>query len=108
MRETFWIPEQVRDEDVSIKKEKKRANVATMCKTNPTVASVLQYCSNRKICNSTGHGSHTPLEDDGNKPMMDLAQCLQTWYVRTQTWYEHVVASICPDVQALTFAQRPS
>ena len=47
--ETFWILEQVRDEDVSIKKEKKRANVATLRKTNPIVASVLQYCSKRKI-----------------------------------------------------------
>ena len=39
---------------------------------------------------------------------MDLAQGLQTWYVRTQAWYEHVVASICADEDALTFAQRPS
>ena len=36
---------------------------------------------------------HTPPQDDGDKPMMDLAQSLQTWY-------EHAVASIC--------AQRPS
>ena len=49
---------------------------------------------------STGHGSHTPLQDDGDEPMMDLAQSLQTWYVHTQTWYEHTVASMC--------AQRPS
>ena len=66
---------------------------------------------------SAGHGSHTPLQDDGDKPMMDLAQSLQTlyvhtladmqtWYVHTQTWYEHVVASICADEEALTFAQR--
>ena len=39
---------------------------------------------------------------------MDLAQSLQTWYVRTQTWYEHEVASICADEEAFTFAQRPS
>ena len=49
---------------------------------------------------STGHGSHTPLQDDGDESMMDLARNLQTlcvhafadmqtWYVRTQTWYEH-------------------
>ena len=50
IRETFWVPEQVRDEDVGIKKEKKRANVATIRRTKPIVASVLQYCSNRKIC----------------------------------------------------------
>ena len=51
--------------------------------------------------------------------MMDLAQSLQTlgvhaladmqtWYVRTQTWYEHEAASICADEEALTVAQRPS
>ena len=33
----------------SIKKEKKRANVATIRKTMPIVASVPQCCSNRKI-----------------------------------------------------------
>ena len=49
---------------------------------------------------STGHGSHTPLQDDGDKPMMDLAQRLQTWYVHAQNWYEHVVASICADEEA--------
>ena len=38
-----------RDEDVSIKKEQKRANVATTRRTKPIVACVLQYCSNRKI-----------------------------------------------------------
>ena len=37
----------------------------------------------------TGNGYHTSLQDDGNKPMMDLAQSLQTWCV-----YEHVAASI--------------
>ena len=68
---------------------------------------------------STSHGSHTPLQDDGGKPMMDLAQNLQTmgahaladmqtWYVRTQTWYEHVAASICADEKVLTVAQRSS
>ena len=49
IRETVWVPEQFRDEDVSIKKEKKRVNVATIRKTKPIVASVPQYCSNRKI-----------------------------------------------------------
>ena len=41
----FLVQEQVRDEDVSIMKEKKRVNVAT----KPIFASVKQYCSNRKI-----------------------------------------------------------
>ena len=49
VREIFSVQEQVRDEDVSIKKEKKRANVATMRKTKKIIASVLPYCSNRKI-----------------------------------------------------------
>ena len=42
IREIFWVLEHVRDEDVSIKKEKKRANVATIRRTKPIVASVLQ------------------------------------------------------------------
>ena len=48
--------------------------------------------------------------------MLDLAQHLetlgvhalaerQTWYVRTQTWCEHVAASICADGEVLTFTQ---
>ena len=51
--------------------------------------------------------------------MMDLAQHqqtvgvhaladLQTWYVRTQNWYEHAAASICADEEVLTVAQRAS
>ena len=56
---------------------------------------------------STGHGSHIPLQDDGEKPMMDLAQSLQTWCARTQNWYEHVAASICADEEELTVARRP-
>ena len=38
IRENFWVLEQVRDGDVSIKKEKKRSNVATIRKTKPIVA----------------------------------------------------------------------
>ena len=41
----FWIQEQVRDEDFSVKKGKHCANVVT----KPIVASVLQCCSNGKI-----------------------------------------------------------
>ena len=29
---------------------------------------------------STDHGSHTPLQDDGDEPMMDLVTGLQTRY----------------------------
>ena len=47
--------------------------------------------SNRKGWYSTGHGSHTPPQDDGDKSMMDLAQSLQTLDVHAladlQTWY---------------------
>ena len=58
-------------------------------------------------------------QDDGDLPMLDLARCLQTlyvhtfadvqtWYVRTQNWYEHVAASICADEETLMIVQRPS
>ena len=40
----FWTPEQVQDEDFSIKKDKNCANIGKM----PIIASVLQCCSNRK------------------------------------------------------------
>ena len=49
----FWIQEQVRDEDFSIKKEK----------------SLLHYCNVVQIARLVfyGHGSHTPLQaDDGS------------------------------------------
>ena len=49
IRETYLVPEKVRDEDVIIKMEKKRPTVATIRRTKPIVASVLQYRSNRKI-----------------------------------------------------------
>ena len=45
---------------------------------------------------SAGHGSHTPLLDEGDKPMMDLAQSLQTLHVHTladmPTWYVHTLS----------------
>ena len=75
--------------------ENKRANIATIRRTKPIVA----FCYNivRKLQDwcSTSHGNHTPLQDDGNKPMMDLAQSLQTWCARA-------------DEEELTVAQRPS
>ena len=64
----FWIQEQVRDEDFSIKKEKNCANVGT----KPIFASVLQCCSNCKMGVLEDHGSHTPLQDEGEEPRMDL------------------------------------
>ena len=43
--------------------------------------SLLQYYSNIASLQdwySTEHGSHTPLQDDGDEPMMDLVTGLQT------------------------------
>ena len=70
----FWIQEQVRDEDFSIKKENNCANVGT----KPIFASVLQQHCNLQDWYSTDHGSHTPLQDDGDEPMMGLAPRLHT------------------------------
>ena len=58
----LWIPEQVQDEDFSIKKEKNCA----IC------------CSNCKICSLQDHGSHTPLQDKFSSPEMDVVTGLQT------------------------------
>ena len=62
----FWIQEQVRDEDFSIKKEKNCANVGT----KPIFVSSLQQHCKLQDWYSTDHGSHTPLQDDGDEPMM--------------------------------------
>ena len=70
----FWIQEQVRDEDFSIKKEKNCANVGT----KPIFASALQQHCKLQDWYSADHGSHTPLQDDVDEPMMDLAPRLQT------------------------------
>ena len=70
----FWRQEQVRDEDFSIKKRKNCANVGT----KPIFASVLQQHCKLQDWYSTDHGSHTPLQDGGDEPMMDLAPRLQT------------------------------
>ena len=89
---------------------RKYCNEANRCFCTAVLFKPQDWCS-------TGHGSHTPLQDDGDMPMMDLARSLQTlyvhtfadvqkWYVRTQTWYEYVAASIC--TVALICAQRPS
>ena len=56
----FWVQEQVREEDFSIKKEKNCASAGK----KPIVASVLQCCSNCKIGIFYKHGSHTPLQDE--------------------------------------------
>ena len=66
----FWIPEQVPDEDFSIKKEKNCANIGTRFSTAMLFKSQDWY--------STDHGSHTPLQDEGDETMMDLVTGLQT------------------------------
>ena len=81
--------------------------------------SLLLYCNIVQIARLVFHRpwSHTPFQDDGDEPMMDLARSLQvlgvhaladmqTWCVHTQKWYEHVAASICADEEELTVAQR--
>ena len=57
----FWIQEQVRDEDFSVKKEKNCANVGT----KPIFASVLQQPCKLQDWYSMEHGSHTPPQDKG-------------------------------------------
>ena len=64
--QTFWVREQVRDEDVSTMKEKMRANVATKRKTKPNQSLLLYY-------DIVQFARLVPLQDDGDKPMMDLA-----------------------------------
>ena len=70
----FSIPDQVQDEDFSIKKEKNCANIGK----TPIIALVLQCCSNCKIGSLQDHGSHTPLQDEGSSLVMDLATGFQT------------------------------
>ena len=46
------------------------------------IQSLLQYYNNSASLQdwySTDHASHTPLQDDGDEPMMDLWTLLQTW-----------------------------
>ena len=50
IRDNFWVPKHVRDEDVSIKNEKKRGNVATIRKTKPIVASGGSWLPRQEEC----------------------------------------------------------
>ena len=59
----FRIQEQVPDEDFSIKKVK----YCPIVGKKPIVASVLQCCSNCKIGILQDHGSHIPLQDEGEE-----------------------------------------
>ena len=70
----FRVQERVQEGDLSIKKVftvKICANVGTKPQ--------LQYCNNiAKDWFPTDHGSHTPLQDDSDEPMMGLVMELQT------------------------------
>ena len=98
IRETFLVPEHVLDESLLLYYN--IVDIARLVFCRPWIP-------------------HTPLQDDGDKPMRDLTQNLQTLgvhaladmqtsCVRTQTWYEHVAVSICADEEVLTVAQRPT
>ena len=98
-----WIQEQVRDEDFSIKKGKNYANVGT----KPIFASVLQCCSKCKIGILQDCGSHTPLQDEGEEPRMDLVNgCSPSLHVQTR--YEHRGLSTTqkPDAESEKPAQK--
>ena len=67
----FWRQEQVRNEDYSIKKEKNCGKCSE--RSQP----LLQYCnvfSNCEIGTLQDHGPHTPIQDEGSSPMMDVAK----------------------------------
>ena len=91
IRENFWVLQQVRDEDVSIKQEEKRANVATIRKKKANRCFCTTIWFESQDWYSTGHGSHSPLPDDGDKSMMDLAQSLQTLGVHASGSHADVV-----------------
>ena len=75
------IQEQVQDEDFSFKKEKNCANV----RTKPIFASVLQQHCNLQDMYSTDHESHTPLQDDGDEPMMEWRRGCRLGDTSTET-----------------------
>ena len=62
----------------------RKRRLAQMLESSQSFASVLQCCSNCKIGILQDHGSHTPLQDEGEEPMMGLASSLQTRYEHTQ------------------------
>ena len=75
-------------EHKGIKKEKNCASVGT----KPIFASVLQQLCKLQDWYSTDHGSHTPLQDDGDEPIMDLVTCCSPG-MHVQTRCEHRGAS---------------
>ena len=65
--------------DLSIKKVSTAKNCADVG-TKSVSASVLQQHCKYQSWYSTDHGSHTPLQDEGRQPLMDLVMVLQTPY----------------------------
>ena len=75
----FWTQERVQDRELSIKKLPKRRNAQMLERSQ----SLLQFYNNLASLQdwySTDRGSHTPLQDDGDEPMMDLVTGLQPGY----------------------------
>ena len=66
--------------------------------------SLLQYCNNitgLQDWYSTDHVSHTPLQDDGDEPMMDLVTGLQTGrHEHRNRELSALIVNIETDVQA--------
>ena len=73
----FWIQERAQDGDLSVKKVLTVKNCADVG-TQPVSASILQQRCKFAGWYSSDHGSHTPLQDDGDGPMMYLVTGLQT------------------------------
>ena len=70
----------------------RRSRIAQNVATKPIATYVLQYCSNRKIGILQAMYPHTPLQDDGDKPIDGIwRRVCRLGCVHTQTWYEHTV-----------------
>ena len=77
----------------SVQRRKRSARMLQQCAEQSQ--SLHLYCNMVQIARLIFCRPWIP--DDGNKPMMDLAQSLQIWYVHTQIWCEHAAASICAE-----------
>ena len=73
----FWIKERVQDGDLSIKKVLTAKNCADVGTMPVSASAQQQHCKFLQDWYSTDHGSHTPLHDEGDEPMMDLVTGLQ-------------------------------
>ena len=83
----FWIQARVQDGDFSIKKCLQR-RTAQMLERSQSLLQYYNDIASLQDWYSTDHGSHTPLQDDGDEPMMDLMKgCSPD--VDTETRREH-------------------